>query len=467
MPVTDVLTVLRRRLAIVLLGALLGVGVGFLLTSSPGGGDRSVTARVEVLPTGVDLADPAAREPTALDLDRVAARLTSPVVLEAATAEYGAPFDPADLAAMSSAAPVGDGPLVEVTVTHPDTSAATAAADAVVEAHLAGAAAEAVAQRDRQRDELEARLDDLTTELSEISAQLATTDDPARTGALEGQREASLRRAAELERALVDLAALNVEPGRVAQPARAVPPTPAATPASTTVPVSALVGLLAGVLAALLTDRIDRRVWEPDDLARATGSATVVHVPRRDLADGGLRTGGGHRRLRAHVAPARVTGTTILVTGSSPDHGAGVAAGLAVAVAASGRRTLLVDTTGANAFDLPSGDLDGWLAGRVHLDRAARSPEGVETLQVLSGTSGREPATSATMRELLDAPNTVVVVHATGGSDASAALGMAELVEHVVLVAAARRDRADDVRRMHGELRRPDAAHGPVAVLAG
>lgn len=55
---------------------------------------------------------------------------------------------------------------------------------------------------------------------------------------------------------------------------------------------------------------------------------------------------------------------------------------------------------------------------------------------------------------------------APGGSESGDALALAELVDRVVVVAAARQDRADVVARTHRWLAR-EAHREPVVVLAG
>lgn len=472
---TDVTTALRRRwpwlVGFTVLGAILGVLVrGAVPEATP----LAVTA-VEIQPTGIDLSSSSARREESLDAARAVVRAAGDDVLAAALAETGAPLTVVELREATTVSQQGDAPVIDVEVELDDADTAVALAAAIADAHLAREQAEATAARDARLDGLRAERDDALAEISALGTRIGTleadaeaaetTPDRAQISALEGQRDAALRRVEELEAALVEVRAQNVDPGRVLQPA-AIRDAGARLGELVAVPALAALGLLLGIVAALVADRRDPRVWTPEDVTAATGATAVVHVPRSDLQGEGMRTGGGHRRVRALVAPAQVRAGSVLVTGSSPEHGAGIAAGLAVAIAGSGRRTILVDASGADAFDLPGGDLHGWLAGRTGLDRAARSPEGVAALQVLTGVATDELAASATLVELLQSPQAIVVVHAPGGSESGDALSLAPVVDGAVVVAAARQDAAEVVARTYRWIAR-DAQGDPVVVLAG
>ena len=464
--VADLRTVLRRRVTVVLLGALLGIGLGFLVATNLEPPDPGATVGIEVVPTGVDLSQAGSRSTAALDIERAVIRITSDSVRTAAVEEFGSPLDAVTLEEQTSATQLGNAPLIEVLVTDEDPEAALAAADALAQAYLSVQEQAAVAAQSARIEALQRELDDTYAEVGALGTQIGSTEDLARIASLEGQRDGALRRATELARTLVEVRDENTDPGRIVQPARIVEESNLIGEV-VAVPAAAALGLLLGIAGALLVDRLDRRVWDPEDVTVATGAAEVVLLPRTDMTGDGLRTGGGHRRVRALVAPTQMSAGTVLVTGASAEHGAGVAAGLATAIAASGRRTILVDASGADAFDLPGqAQLDEWLAGRTGLDRAARSPAGVSSLQVLTGSTDRELSSSSELRDLLGTRRAIVVVHAPGGSDSGDALSLAGIVDRIVVVAAARKDRDDVVARTHRWLAR-DAQTTPVVVLAG
>lgn len=461
----DVAGTLRRRWIWLVVPTLLGIAAGVLVQSRLPEPTPVATALVEVRPTGMDLSSSSSRLEEALDVERAVARATSASVLEQAIATTGLQLSARELAEATTVEQQGEAPVLVVSVELDGAEAAVTAAGAVADAYLAEATDSARALRDDRIGQLEAERDQVLREISALGGRIGATEDPSEAGALEGQQDAALRRVDEIEQALVDVRAQNVDPGRVLRPAR-LEDQDAPLGQVVAVPALAALGLLLGIAAAFVVDRVDRRIWEVEDVGAATGTDAVVRVTRDDLSGDGLRTGAGHRRLRALVAPAQFTSGSVLVTGASADHGAGIAAGLAVAVAASGRRTVLLDASGADAFDLPPGDLDGWLRGRTGLERAAQSPHGVSSLQVLTGTPDVELSSSATLRELLASPHAVVVVHAPGGSESGDALALAELVDHRVVVAAARRDRDEVVARTHRWLTRA-ASDEPVVVLAG
>lgn len=443
---------------------MLGALVGFLVAGTPAPTDPVAVVTVEVRPTGVDLPVGSEERGDLLDLERVAVQLRSVDVLEQAAEAAGLEVEPATLADATTVEP-GDGPTLDVTVRLADPADAATAAGAIVTAWLEREAAAATAERDDRLAELERDRDLALRELSALAARAAEDGDEAEQAAFTAQRDAAATRVEQLEAAILDTRAHAVDPGAVVLPVRVVSQQ-AAGRSFTGLWFGALTGLLLGLVAALVAGRLDRRVWDLGDVARAVGSSAVAHVPTSDLTGDGLRTGPGHRTLAAVVAPAGTTATAVLVTGTQADHGAGVAAGLATAVAATGRRTILLDAGGADAFGLPGGDLDRWLAGGVGLDRVAHSPQGVPNLQVVHARPSRSLPGSATLRELLSAPSAVVVLHVPGAGDAADPLELADLVDRVVLVAAARVDQAEEVARGVRWLGRA-STHEPVVVLAG
>ncbi len=470
----DLRGTLRRRRPLVLLGMLVGLAAGLLMLQLMPEPVPTATVGIEIRPTGIDLNSPQGRSVSALDIERAIVRVTSEQVLSAATETHGAPMAPDVLREVTTVRQPGGAPLLRVTVEHSSPDTAVAAAQAIADAYLAESLADAEEElllRDsRFREELDvtyAEVGALGKAIGELEEAADAEDgvgDPARVGALQGQLDAALRKATVLEQSRAVLASVNVLPGSIAEPA-GVNDATRSLGAAVALPASLALGLLLGLAAALVVDRTDRRVWTAEDLTRATGITEVVRIEPSDLSGDGLRTGAGHRRLRTLVAPVG-TETTILVTGAHEAMGSGIAAGLATSVAAAGRPVALIETADNDAFGLPSGDLEGWLEGRVGLGKASRSPEGVAGLRVLRGRPASELVGSQTLQQLLQTPQGVVILHIPGGSDSGDAIGLASEVDHIVVVVTAREDSGELAARTARWLGR-DARRTPVLVLAG
>jgi capsular exopolysaccharide synthesis family protein len=186
--------------------------------------------------------------------------------------------------------------------------------------------------------------------------------------------------------------------------------------------VAALLGMCLALALAYVVDLLDRSVGSPEEVARALGLPTLGVVGRFEsrgrasslVAEGpGGLEGEMFRALRtnlrfSHVdVPRRV----VLVTSTGPEEGKStVLANLAVSLAQSGRRTLVIDTdlrrpSLHRIFALPkSRGLADLLAGDASLEQALR-PTHVDGLAALPcGTLPANPAElieSARLQDLL------------------------------------------------------------------
>jgi capsular exopolysaccharide synthesis family protein len=112
-----------------------------------------------------------------------------------------------------------------------------------------------------------------------------------------------------------------------------------------------VLGLVLGFALAFLTDRLDRRLREPEDIEQAFGLPMLGLIPHSPLGAG--PAGGGanvdlepFRMLRAHLRYFNVDRElrVLLVTSSRPGEGkTTIARGLAVAAASMGTRSLLIE----------------------------------------------------------------------------------------------------------------------------
>jgi capsular exopolysaccharide synthesis family protein len=177
-----------------------------------------------------------------------------------------------------------------------------------------------------------------------------------------------------------------------------------------TVAIAAVLGLCLGLGAAYAAETLDRTARSADDVQRALGLPTLGVVERfagsgdeRSLAAeaSGSIAGETFRALRTNVRfshvdrPRRV----VLVTSTGPEEGKStVLANLAVSLAQSGRRTLVIDTDlrrpSLHRF-FQMGNQRGLadvLAGDAELEQTVR-PSHIEGLDVLpSGTRPPNPA---------------------------------------------------------------------------
>lgn len=119
--------------------------------------------------------------------------------------------------------------------------------------------------------------------------------------------------------------------------------------------LSTLVGLLLGAALgyglAMALGRLGRGLRNPDDLRDAAGVPVLGVLPRtKDTTDprADADRWNGLRRLATNIANPRANRRVVTVSGVDQDA-SGVAAGLAAALADSGRRVLLMSPAGATA----------------------------------------------------------------------------------------------------------------------
>src|SRR5829696_10179881 len=292
---------------------------------------------------------------------------------------------------------------------------------------------------------------------------------------------------ADLEQQLATLEQLNLSPGAVIEPAAL--PTAASRARPVRVGLGLVVGLVVGILAAFLWDRIDTRLRGPGELAERLGRPILGQIPRlrrRRRRGASLAmvdqpesaAADAYRRLRARLT--EVTGrlelTSIMVV--SPGHGEGkstTAANLAVAVAESGRGVLLVSADLRRPrihelFGLPNkSGLSDILLGLPETtgeswptdDRRGTVPElwsATPHLWILaSGPSPQHPSTlldSMTMRQFLKEQGELfdLILLDCPPALAPDSLALASLVDGVLLVADAKQTNRSAVSAVRDEL---------------
>lgn len=258
-----------------------------------------------------------------------------------------------------------------------------------------------------------------------------------------------------------------------------LPLAPAGLGEMTLLPVGALLGLLVGLGAVFVRDRLDDRVRDRDDLERCLDAPVVAEVhlvssrlgppasafarsPRSPVAE-------GYRYLRARLDPLIAStegGVVLLVASARRSEGrTSVAANLATALAHAGDKVILVDAD----LQHPSlskvfgtrlkpglGDL---LAGRA-LPEEVAVPTYVPGLRLV--TTGDEAGLTSDTLDVsslgrgfarMKAVADVIVVDSAPMLEVSDALRLASVSDLVVVVADPRRTRRGDASSVARQIR--------------
>lgn len=410
----DYLGIIRRRYIVVGLAVLVCVllGIGYGIT------------RPDVYRSTSQIALPAPAEAqTAVevteDVQTELVVVQSDLVAERAAEAIGDVDDPRDLLTHLAVEAPTDSRVLVITYSASTAEAAQAGAKAFAEGYIA-------LKEDEQREAIQEQVDTYEARIAALDDGIAAQEEIL-AGAEEDSNEyQSAERArddlasnkAELEQDQVTVESQPIDGGTIITPAR-LPRQPRAKGLGRTVAAAFAAGLVLGLGAAFVLDRLDTRVRGAADLqasigVRSLGSIPVfperhrhpstalvtVHAPGGTEAD-------AFRRLRTSVLLAvRESGArTLAVTSSVADEGkTTVAANLAVAMAQGGRRVLLVSAdlrrSGIDElFDLPpSPGLTDLLLGHSTLDEVERK---VGDLVVISRGSPVENPTDLLGSEMM------------------------------------------------------------------
>lgn len=229
-------------------------------------------------------------------------------------------------------------------------------------------------------------------------------------------------RAADIANATADsliLAVQQVEEGSIVKLSIIEPATKAVNPSSPKIPLNLalglIVGLLIGLALAVLRQVLDTRIRTVEDIEHITDAAVLGRFPHDDsVVNSPLVTeqdpysprAESFRQLRTHLQFTNIDGgpQSIVVTSTIPGEGKSTtAANLAIMLAESGKRVLLVDADLRRPRIAKMMGLEGSvglstvMSGRIDLDEAIQTWH--ESLHVL--TSGRTPPNPS---ELLGSP---------------------------------------------------------------
>jgi Mrp family chromosome partitioning ATPase len=482
----DSLGMLRHRWWVVALGTLLGIvaAAGWQQTRPP---VWEATTSVLVRPAGLDTNVVGGRTQGQVNLDTEAQLVRSTAVATGAAELLATAGDPAT----ATPAPAGTPPPTPAPAASPDALArrvrvevpantsvlaitfsattpaeAQAGSRAFAEAYLAHRDETTRTELATQRTTIEERLDELDEGLTRINERLATAplDDPAITD-LESQRETLTGQITDLTDRLTAVATATVSGGAIInepeQPTRPSFPRPAIVLAS-----GAALGLVAGLAAAGLAERLTRRVRRPADLSGRLGVpviATLDAAGPDEVASPYTRAGRIFDRLRNELTGG-TAGNVIVVTSPTACSATRLTAvNLAASLSRCGHDTVLVAAGQPDEVPLgvgPGAGLSELLAGRIKLTEALQRTPRQPRLRVMTMGS---TATAAgllqspgmrTVLRLLASQTGYVVVEAPPTAASADAQSLAGHADAALLVVERRRTRLTDAADAAEQLRR-------------
>ncbi len=410
MELREYVALLRKRLGLILICTILaGAAAFFVSRQSTPIYEASATVMVNQ-----------ASSPTAsavyadiLTAERLARTyanlLMSRPVVEQTAAQLG--IDPRSIERTINVSPVRDTQLLEITVEGPDPGLIARIANTLPEVFIER-------NQELQLGRLSQSKANLEQEIANTEADIARTTEELRQATDDTQKtrlETSLAQYRSTYSNLVSsyqqarLAEAQTMDNIVLSEPAVVPERPIRPRTLTNTALAAIVGALLALGVAFLIEYLDDTIKTPDDIERVAGLSTLgaiarlkdSHTPRDRIA--WLRTSApeseAYRTLRTNIQFSSVDNPvrTLLVTSSSPGEGKSTtAANLAVVMAQTGQRVILVDTDLRRPmlhkiFGIPNntGLTTALLAGQDMAIEEQLQPTEVSCLQVL--TSGPIP----------------------------------------------------------------------------
>jgi Mrp family chromosome partitioning ATPase len=486
---SDLLGMVRRHWWIVALLTVFGVVGAYEFTVRQPKEYESSTS-VLVQPTGVnqDTNVSGGRTKGEINLDTEAQLVRSTAVAADAAKLLRSATAPDTLAAHVSVEVPANTSVLVITYRAPDARAAQAGSHAFAEAYLRNREETAANELAEQIASIDSKLKQLNAALAPINARLATLrPDSNERPNLESQRSTITAQVNTLSGRLNQLVTTTVSAGKIIRDAN-MPTRPSKPVLPLNLGSGAAVGLLLGAGAALLRERLDRRIRRPADMTRRCDVAVLAALPpkvRPRLDDVFPPFGAGGRvfnRLRNEVLagdPTRASGTTrrgngrvIVVAGASRGSASTVvAANLAAAFARTGGQTVLVcahlpDSVAELApvtrllgvRAVPG--LSDVLAGKVPLGRAVQRASRQPRLSVIT-TGGTASSAGLLQSQMLrDALGSLrrqaeyVVIEAPATSTSADAQSVASLADIALVAVELKRTRYADVSDAAEQLRR-------------
>ena len=482
----DLLGMARRHWWLGLLLVLVGVGAAAQFTRlQPKVYESATSVLVQPTGSGQDTNVVGGRTKGDINLDTEAQLVRSTAVAADAAALLRS-TEPADALArhVHVEVPANTSVLV-ITFEAADPTLAQAGSHAFAESYLRNREQSARADLTGQIATLNDKLSQLNTQLGQVNAKLAPlrASDPNRAN-LESQRATLTTQVNTLASRLNQLATTTVSAGKIIRDADR-PPKPIKPNRLLNLASGAMAGLVLGLGAAMLRERLDKRVRRAGDVPRRADVPVLAAVPRRvrarlDDVFPPFGTGGRiFNRLRnevlATIPPSigeSLAAQMVVVAGASRGGAATVvAANLAAAFSRTGAETVLVcahlpeslvDAAPVNRMlgvhAIPG--LSDVLAGRTTLPAAIqRAPRHPNLSVVTNGgtASAGGLLQSQALRDTLAAVReraAYVVVEAPSTATSADAQSLASLADAAIVAVELRRTRHAEVSDAAEQLRR-------------
>lgn len=480
---SDLLGMVRRHWWIVALLTVFGVMGAYEVTArQPKVFESSTSVLVQPTGAGQDTNVQGGRTKGEINLDTEAQLVRSTAVAADAAQLLRHTGAPDALAAKASVEVPANTSVLVITFKAGGAREAQSGSHAFAEAYLRNREETAASDLAEQIATVDGKLKQLNAALAPINSRLASLrPDSSERPNLESQRTTITNQVNTLSARLNQLVTTTVSAGKIIRDAN-LPDRPSKPVLPLNLGSGAAAGLLLGAGAAILRERLDRRIRRPDDLVRRCDVAVLAALPpkvRPRLDDVFPPFGAGGRvfnRLRNEVVAGAPKsdgkGQVIVVAGASRGSASTVvAANLAAAFARTGGQTVLVcahlpDSVAELApvtrllgvRAIPG--LSDVLAGKVALGRAVQRASRQPRLSVIT-TGGTASAAGLLQSQMLrdtlaslKRQAEYVVIEAPATSTSADAQSVASLADLALVAVELKRTRYADVTDAAEQLRR-------------
>ncbi|WP_229399217.1 Wzz/FepE/Etk N-terminal domain-containing protein [Micromonospora okii] len=345
---TTYLEWLRRRWWILVVAALLGAGIGMLVSQVQ---TRTYESTTSLL---VRQVGPEASAGTKVNLDTEAQVVRSLVVAERAKALLKSGLPREELVQSVSVTVPPNSQVLQVVYEAQSPAAAQAGSHAFAKAYLDLRLATATRSLENETTALKQQIAETNKQLAAVAGKIAATPpnsvDRARA---EADRNVLTSQLASLNSRLSPLLSTAVDPGEIISDA-ALPGKPSSPNTTLNLASGFGAGLLFGIVLALVLDRLDTRVRRGRDIAGRLGLPVLLELPARPsgltvlpAAHEVSRELGRLRNvlLSTMPAPQPGRGRQLLLADTCPGPAAGFVVGnLAAAYARTGAQVAVVTT---------------------------------------------------------------------------------------------------------------------------